>query len=108
MASTSPFPESASPKPAISPEIEALVAARVAQQAEAQAFLWRFRLIAIETCMMGALVAAAGVTLHQPAEQVIRSAVIVAGACFASGCILIGLSAATARIVARIKTWWAR
>jgi hypothetical protein len=91
---------------ALEQEVERRVAERIDQHAEAQAFLWRFRLIAIETLMMGALVAAAGFTLHQPTSQVIRGAVLVAGACFASGLMLVGLSAGTARLVTRLRRWW--
>jgi hypothetical protein len=92
---------------ALEHEVERRVAERVAHRAEAQAFLWRFRLIAIETLMMGTLVAAAGLVLHQPALEVIRSAALVAGACFASGMMLIGLSAGTGHLVGRIRRWWA-
>jgi len=92
---------------AIEQEVERRVAERLYQYVEAHAFLWRFRLIGIETLMMGTLVAAAGFTLHQPAGQVIRSAVLVAGACFASGMMLVGLSAGTGRLVTRLRHWWA-
>jgi hypothetical protein len=91
---------------ALDQEVERRVAERLDQHAEAQAFLWRFRLIAIETLMMGALVAAAGWALHQPTFEVIRSAVLVAGACFASGMMLVGLSAGTGKIVKRVRRWW--
>jgi hypothetical protein len=40
------------------PAIEAIIEARVAKRAEAAAFQWRLRLVAIETCMMGGLVIA--------------------------------------------------
>jgi hypothetical protein len=84
-------------------EIERIVAARVAVRAEADAFHWRIRLILIETLMVGGLVAVAGFSLHQPAGQVIRSAIIVAGACFASGGVLILLSGAAGWIVSRVR-----
>ena len=87
-------------------EIEQIVEARVARRAEQQAFHWRLRLILIETAMMGLLVAVAGFSLHQPMGQVIRSAAIVAGACFASGGPLILLSGATAWLVTRALRWW--
>jgi hypothetical protein len=109
-----PVPRSGNPQldrivltEAIEQEVERRVAERLDQYAEAHAFLWRFRLISIETLMMGTLVAAAGVILHQPAGQVIRSAVLVAGACFASGMMLVGLSAGAARLMTRIRRWWA-
>jgi len=86
-------------------EMERIIEARVAVRAERQAFHWRIRLILIETLMMGVLVAVAGFSLHQPTGQVIRSAIIVAGACFASGGVLILLSGAAGWIVSRIRRW---
>jgi hypothetical protein len=87
-------------------EVERIIEARAAARAEAEAFRWRIRLILIETLMMGLLVAVAGFSLHQPTGQVIRSAVIVAGACFASGGVLILASGAAGWIVSRIRRWW--
>ena len=84
-------------------EMERIIEARVAVRAEADAFRWRIRLILIETLMMGVLVAVAGFSLHQPTAQVIRSALIVAGACFASGGVLILLSGAAGWIVSRVR-----
>lgn len=86
-------------------ELERIIEARVARRAEAEAFHWRLRLILIETCMMGVLVGVAGFSMHQPAGQVVRSALIVAGACFASGGILILLSGAAGWIVSRVRHW---
>lgn len=86
-------------------EMERIIEARVAVRAEAEAFRWRIRLILIETLMMGLLVAIAGFSLHQPTAQVIRSAVIVAGACFASGGVLILASGAAGWTVSRIRRW---
>lgn len=113
MNSAFPLPRSGNPQldqivltEALDHEVERRVAERIAQEAEAQAFLWRFRLITIETLMMGALVAAAGFALHEPTGHVIRSAVLVAGACFASGMMLVGLSAGTAKLVTRLRRWW--
>ncbi|MDF0491155.1 hypothetical protein PX554_23815 [Sphingomonas sp. H39-1-10] len=90
--------------PAIQARIEALVAAR----AEAQSFRWRFQLMVIESVMMGSLVIAAGTALNQPTGMVIRSGFLVAAACFASGMLLIGLTAATALGLRRFRRWWAR
>jgi hypothetical protein len=73
-----------------------------------QAFQWRFRLMIIESVTMGVLVAVAGLTLNQPTGLVMRSALIVAGACFASGMLLIGLSAGTAVAVAKLRARWSR
>ena len=86
-------------------EVERIIEARVAVRAEQQAFHWRIRLILIETLMMGILVEVAGFSLHQPTGQVIRSAVIVAGACFASGGVLILASGAAGWMVSQIRRW---
>jgi hypothetical protein len=86
-------------------EMERIIEARVAVRAEADAFRWRIRLILIETLMMGVLVAVAGFSLRQPTGQVIRSAIIVAGACFASGGVLILASGAAGWVVSRIRRW---
>ena len=51
------------------PTIEALIEARVAKRAEAAAFQWRLRLVAIETCMMGCLVIAAGMAANGGERQ---------------------------------------
>ncbi|HEX7783954.1 MAG TPA: hypothetical protein VF509_14195 [Sphingobium sp.] len=90
------------------PAIEAMIEARVASRAEAAAFQWRLRLVAIETCMMGSLVIAAGLALDQPPLQTVRTGIIVASACFASGMLLIGLSGACGVLITRLKQWWAR
>ncbi|KMS56006.1 hypothetical protein V474_13380 [Novosphingobium barchaimii LL02] len=90
------------------PAIEALIEARVAARAEAAAFQWRLRLVAIETCMMGSLVIAAGIALDQPMLQAVRTGLIVAAACFASGMLLIGLSGACGMILSRLQKWRAK
>ncbi|QUT07677.1 hypothetical protein KFK14_09965 [Sphingobium phenoxybenzoativorans] len=87
------------------PEIERIIEARVAIRAEAAALRWRFRLIMIETVLMASLVLAAGITLKQPAELVLRGAVIVGAACLASGLLLIVLSGLTGRLIARYRRW---
>ena len=87
------------------PEIERIIEARVAIRAEAAALRWRFRLIMIETVLMASLVLAAGITLKQPAELVLRGAIIVGGACLASGLLLIGLSGLTGQVIARYRRW---
>ena len=84
-------------------ELERIIEARVARRAEADAFHWRLRLILLETCMMGILVAVAGFTMHQPTAMVLRSAAIVGGACFASGGLLILLSGAAGWLVSRLR-----
>ncbi|HUD92668.1 hypothetical protein [Sphingobium sp.] len=87
------------------PAIEAMIEARIASRAEAAAFQWRLRLVGIETCMMASLVVAAGLALDQPPLQTIRTGLIVAGACFASGMLLIGLSGACGMLLTRLPRW---
>lgn len=86
-------------------ELERVIEARVAARCEAESVVWKFRLVSIETVMMGALVAAAGIALDQPGMMVARAAVLVAASCFASGLLLLGLSAWSARLLTRFKQW---
>lgn len=81
--------------------LERIIAARVAERAEAASWMWRFRLVCIETVLMGALVAVAGTILGQPAMMVLRATVLIAASCFASGLLLIVLSAWSSRLLAR-------
>ncbi|MHA3790480.1 hypothetical protein [Sphingomonas sp. YL-JM2C] len=90
------------------PAIQARIEALVAERAEAQSFRWRFQLMVIETVMMGSLVIAAGIVLNQPTGMVIRSGLIVAAACFVSGMLLIGLTAATAIGLRKLRRRLAR
>jgi hypothetical protein len=90
------------------PEISAMIEERVAERAEIAALKWRLRLITIETFMMAGLVIVAGLALGQPTLLVIRSGLIVAGACFASGMLLIGLSGACGVLMSRIRRWRGR
>lgn len=78
--------------------LERDIDARVAIRAEEEAWRWRFRLITIETLMMGALVAVAGLIVGKPAMLVLRASVLVSAACFASGMLLLGLSVGTGRL----------
>ena len=87
------------------PAVQAAIEARVAQRAEAAAFRWRLRLVAIETFMMGALVTIAGLALHQPFLPALRAGIIVAVACFASGMLLIGISGACGKLVSHLRQW---
>lgn len=84
---------------ALEREIEACVAARC----EAESVRWKFRLVVIETVMIGALIAAAGIALDQPGMIVARAAALVAASCFASGLLLLGLSAWSARVLTRLR-----
>jgi hypothetical protein len=86
-------------------ELERIIEARVAARCEAESFVWKFRLVAIETVMMGALIAAAGIALDQPGAMVARAALLVAASCFASGLLLLGLSVWSARLLTRFKRW---
>lgn len=89
----------------LDPTIEALIEARAASLAQHQALFWRFRLVTIETLMMGALILCAGLALHQPAAMVLRAAVMVSAGCFASGMLLIGLTGAFDRGLDHFTRW---
>ncbi|AOH85668.1 hypothetical protein AWL63_18715 [Sphingomonas panacis] len=86
-------------------ELERIIEVRAAIRAENDAMRWRFRLIVLETFMMSGLVLAAGLALNQPTALVLRGALIVGAACFASGILLIGLSGATGLLVSRYRRW---
>src|SRR3546814_19019394 len=53
--------------------IELIVERRLAERFEAESFQWRFRLVMIETVMMGLLVLVAGLVLKQPTMMVLRA-----------------------------------
>ncbi|WP_336508824.1 hypothetical protein [Sphingobium yanoikuyae] len=89
----------------LDPTIEALIEARAASLAQHQALFWRFRLVTIETLMMGALILSAGLALHQPAAMVLRAAIMVSAGCFASGMLLIGLTGAFDRGLDHFTRW---
>ena len=86
-------------------ELERMIEARVAIRAEADALRWRFRLILIETVVIANLVLGAGLVLGQPAALVIRSAVLVGLACFASGLLLVFLSGLAGHLSALWHRW---
>lgn len=90
------------------PAVQARIEELAAQRAEAQSFRWRFQLMVIESVMMGSLVIAAGIALDQPTAMVLRSGLLVAAACLASGMLLIGLTAATALALRKLRRRWAR
>jgi hypothetical protein len=85
--------------------VERLVEARLAARAEAEAWHWRFRLVAIETVMIAALVAIAGFTLGQPTNMVLQAALLVGASCFASGLLLLSLSVGTGKLWSRFRRW---
>ena len=75
--------------------------AAVAAEAERRAFYWRFRLVAIETVLMGGLVVIAGLLVDLPSQMVVRASITVVMACFASGLLLIWLSSVTSGLMLR-------
>lgn len=83
--------------------IEAEIERRVAARCKAEAFMWRFRLIAAESVMMGVLVAGAGLALDKPAMLVLRAALLVASSCFASGMLLLGLAGLGTKLAGRLR-----
>ena len=87
------------------PHIEAMIEQRVAERAQSQAFQWRLRLMIIETFIMGAFVIAGGLVLGRPVLEVLRAGTIVAAACFASGLLLIGVSAACGIAASSFRRW---
>lgn len=90
------------------PALEAFIEARAAAKAESQAFQWRFRLVTIETMMLGFLVAATGIALQKPPFLILRAAVMVAAGCFASGILLIGMTGAADKSAKWLRSWWSR
>lgn len=85
--------------------IEVIVEQRLAERFEAESFQWRFRLVMIETVMMGTLVLVAGLLLKQPTMMVLRASLLVAGSCLATGLLLLSLSAGTAKLMSRLRRW---
>jgi hypothetical protein len=89
--------------------IEREIEARVARRMQEDAWLWRFRLITIETIVMAALIVAAGILLGKAPFAIIRTSVMVAVACFGSGMILLGLSVGASHswsaILERYRRW---
>jgi hypothetical protein len=92
---------------ACSGEINRIVEARVAERLQSDAFRWRLRLIMIESILLGALVAVAGAAVGQPGWIVLRAGLLIGGSCFATGVLLLGLSAAGARLLTRFRHWGA-
>ncbi|BBC73246.1 conserved hypothetical protein [Altererythrobacter sp. B11] len=85
--------------------IELIVERRLAERFEAESFQWRFRLVMIETVMMGLLVLIAGLLLKQPTMMVLRASLLVAASCLATGLLLLSLSAGTAKLMSRLRRW---
>ena len=82
--------------------IERIVEQRIAQRFEAESFQWRFRLVVIETVIMGLLVLVAGLVLKQNPMLVLRAALMISASCLATGVLLLSLSAGTLRMMARL------
>ncbi|MDX3911374.1 MAG: hypothetical protein QHC67_16395, partial [Sphingobium sp.] len=59
--------------------------------------------VVIESVMIASLVLAAGVVLDQPIGLVLRGAGVVGAGCFVTGLILIGLTGAAGRLLARFR-----
>jgi len=83
--------------------IELIVEQQLAERFEAESFQWRFRLVMIETVMMGVLVLVAGLLLKQPTMMVLRASLLVAASCLATGLLLLSLSAGTAKLMSRLR-----
>jgi hypothetical protein len=84
-------------------DLERIVEARVAKRAEADALRWRFRLVVIETVMIASLVLVAGLVLEQPTELVLRGAAMVSAGCFLTGLLMIALTGAASRLLAKLR-----
>lgn len=84
-------------------DLDRIVEARVAARAEADALRWRFRLVIIESVMIASLVLIAGVVLGQPTALVLRGTAMVGAGCFLTGLILIGLTGAASRLLAKFR-----
>lgn len=84
-------------------ELERIIEARVAERAEAQALGWRFRLVVIESVMIASLVLAAGIALNLPTSKILTGAATVGIGCFLTGLMLIGLTGAASRLLARFR-----
>ncbi|WBQ17658.1 hypothetical protein [Sphingobium yanoikuyae] len=88
--------------------IESIVERRLAERFEAESFQWRFRLVMIETVMMGLLVLVAGLLLKQPTMMVLRASLLIAASCLATGLLLLSLSAGAAKLMSRLRRWRAK
>ncbi|QJU60626.1 hypothetical protein HL653_12215 [Sphingomonas sp. AP4-R1] len=103
MARSAPHPDQLPLNWSDNEAIEVIVEQRVAERFQAESFQWRFRLVLIETVMMGLLVLVAGLVLKQPTMMVLRASLIIAASCLATGLLLLSLSAATAKLMSRLR-----
>ncbi|WP_131818605.1 MULTISPECIES: hypothetical protein [Sphingomonas] len=86
-------------------DLDRLVEQRAAERLEADAFLWRLRIISIESLLLAGLVAGLALAARQPSETIVRAATLAGAACFAAGMLALGLTAGIARLVDRIRQW---
>ncbi|SNS67773.1 hypothetical protein SAMN06295912_11241 [Sphingomonas laterariae] len=84
-------------------ELDRIIEQRAAEMAEAQAVIWRFRLIVIESFMLAALLLAAGLALDLPAEKVVFGAGVAGGGCLLTGVALIALTDAASRLLTKFR-----
>jgi hypothetical protein len=103
--SIAPHPDQLPLKFESAADLERLIEARVAARCEAESICWRFQLVTIETLLMTALVAIAGAMLGQPTAMVVRASLLIGISCFATGLLLLGLSAWSARLLTRFRRW---
>ncbi|SFG36892.1 hypothetical protein SAMN05518801_12014 [Novosphingobium sp. CF614] len=103
MARNTPHPDQLPLNWSDNEAIEVIVEQRLAERFEAESVQWRFRLVMIETVMMGLLVLVAGLLLHQPTMMVLRASLLIAASCLATGLLLLGLSAGTAKLMSRLR-----
>ncbi len=84
-------------------ELDRLIEARAAEMAEAQAVIWRARLIVIESFTLAALLLAAGLALDLPTEKVVFGAGVAGGGCLLAGVALIALTDAVSRLLTKFR-----
>jgi hypothetical protein len=84
-------------------DLERMIEARAQMRAEASAIRWRLRLAVIEAGVLVALVVAAGSLMGQPAGLILRSAVLVGGACLVTGMLVVALSAGAGVLISRLR-----
>jgi len=94
--------------PLATDETEREIERRVAERCQAEAILWRFRLIMTESVMMALLVAAAGIALDKPIMLIMRVALLVGASCFASGMLLLGITGLGTKWARRLRSWRSR
>jgi hypothetical protein len=84
-------------------ELERLIEARAEIRAEAAAVRWRLRLALIEAGLLVATIVIAGSLMGQSAGVILRSALLVGGACLVTGMLVVALSAGAGAILSRFR-----